>query len=278
LLKNNGFFQFLSGKDIEMHAPKLTLAAVCLLTLTLALSGCVKQEKLDDLKLKNRNQQERIDALESELSVTKLKLAQVEKQLADCLNNTSADTEALQEKINALQEDIDKKTELIAKLQSQLVHGAPLPADLTNDLQKFAAENEGMVEFDPETGVVKFKSDLLFELGSDIVTADAADMLKKLSVIINGKSASAFDVVVAGHTDDMPIKRADTLVQHPTNWHLSEHRAISVEKVLDGAGVTSKRMSVRGFGEFRPLEANAPNQKGNAKNRRVEIYLVPAGA
>ena len=261
-----------------MQASKLTLSVVCLLALTFAFSGCVKQEKYEDLKLKNRNQQERIDALERDLNVAQLKLAQVEKQLADCMNNTSADTEALQDKINALQEDIDKKTELIAKLQSQLVHGAPLPADLTNDLQKFAAENEGMVEFDPETGVVKFKSDLLFELGSDIVTADAADMLKKLSTIINGKSASAFDVVVAGHTDDMPIKRADTLTQHPTNWHLSAHRAISVEKVLEGAGVASKRMSVRGFGEFRPFEENAPNQKGNAKNRRVEIYLVPAGA
>ena len=267
----------MSGKDIEMQASKLTLAVASLLALTFALSGCVKQEKYDDLKLKNRNQQERIDALESELSVTKLKLAEVEKQLNDCLANTSADTESLQEKIAALQEDIDKKTELIAKLQSQLVHGAPLPAELTNELQKFAAENSELVEFDPETGVVKFKSDLLFELGSDIVTADAADMLKKLSTIINSKSAEGFDVVVAGHTDDMPIKRADTLTQHPTNWHLSAHRAISVEKILEGAGIASKRMSVRGFGEFRPLEANAPNQKGNAKNRRVEIYLVTAG-
>lgn len=267
----------MSGKDIEMQASKLTLAAVSLLVLTFALGGCIKQEKYDDLKLKNRNQQERIDALESELSVVKLKLAQVEKQLADCQSNVSADTEALQEKINALQDDIDKKTELIAKLQSQLVHGAPLPADLTNDLQKFAAENSSLVEFDAETGVVKFKSDLLFELGSDIVTPDATDMLKKLCTIINGKSAEAFDVVVAGHTDDMPIKRADTLTQHPTNWHLSAHRAISVEKILETAGVSTKRLSVRGFSEFRPLEENAPNKKGNAKNRRVEIYLVPAG-
>jgi len=261
-----------------MQISRLTLVSVVLLTLILALSGCTSQEKYDDLKLRNRNQQQRIDELESELNVTKLKLAQVEKQLAEALGNTSADTEALQQKIQALQEDIDKKTELIATLQSQLVHGLPLPAELTNELQKFAAENEGMVEFDPETGVVKFKSDLLFELGSDIVTADATDMLNKLCTIINSKAAESFDVVVAGHTDDMPIKRSETISQHPTNWHLSAHRAISVEKILETAGVSSKRMSIRGFGEFRPLEENAPNKKGNAKNRRVEIYLVPAGA
>ena len=261
-----------------MQASRLTLVSVVLLTAVLALSGCISQEKYDDLKLRNRNQQQRIDELESELNVTKLKLAQVEKQLAEALDNTSADTEALQQKIQALQEDIDKKTELIAKLQSQLVHGSPLPAELTNELQKFAADNNGMVEFDPETGVVKFKSDLLFETGSDIVTMDATEMIKKLCEIVNSKAADGFDIIVAGHTDDMPIRKSETISQHPTNWHLSAHRAISVEKIMETAGISPKRMSVRGFGEFRPIEANEPNKKGNARNRRVEIYLVPAGA
>jgi flagellar motor protein MotB len=36
-------------------------------------------------------------------------------------------------------------------------------------------------------------------------------------------------------------------------------------------------LSVRGFGEFRPVEPNKPNHQGNAKNRRVEIFIVAKG-
>jgi len=46
---------------------------------------------------------------------------------------------------------------------------------------------------------------------------------------------------------------------------------------MESNGVKPTRMSVRGFGEYRPFEANEANKKGNPKNRRVEIYLVPAG-
>jgi len=43
-------------------------------------------------------------------------------------------------------------------------------------------------------------------------------------------------------------------------------------------GIEAARLSTRGFGEYRPLEPNGANKTGNAKNRRVEIYIVPAGA
>ena len=69
----------------------------------------------------------------------------------------------------------------------------------------------------------------------------------------------------------------ETLAKHPTNWHLSAHRAISVLKVMAGSKVDPKRMSARGFGEYRPVEPNKPNKGGNPRNRRVEIYIVPKG-
>jgi outer membrane protein OmpA-like peptidoglycan-associated protein len=42
-------------------------------------------------------------------------------------------------------------------------------------------------------------------------------------------------------------------------------------------GIEPTRISERGFGEFRPVVPNAPGKKGNAQNRRVEIYIVPRG-
>jgi chemotaxis protein MotB len=260
-----------------MQASKLFIGTCAiLLTTVIVLSGCVKQEKYDDLKLRNRSQQQRIDELESQFNVTKLKLAQTEKQLAEAQEAGGADAEALNKKIEALQNDIAKKEELIKKMQAAL-GGAVLPPELASELEKFAAENSDMIAFDEASGMVKFKSDLLFEKGSDIVAPQAAELMKKLCGIINSKAAEGFDITIVGHTDDIPIRKSETMSQHPTNWHLSAHRAIAVEKLMETNGVKPTRMSVKGFGEYRPLEANEANKKGNPKNRRVEIYLVPAG-
>jgi chemotaxis protein MotB len=132
-----------------------------------------------------------------------------------------------------------------------------------------------LVSFDPNKGIVKFKSDLLFKSGSDEVDPSAAELVKTLCRILNTDQGRDFDIIIVGHTDDQPISVSRE--RHPTNWHLSAHRAISVLGVMTGAGIVPERASVRGFGEFRPLVPNEPGKKGNPQNRRVEIYIVPKG-
>jgi len=260
-----------------MKASRFVLTFGVLLTAILILSGCAEQEKYNDLKLRNRNQQQRIDDLEGQINVTKLTLTQTEKQLAEAKEASDADTDGLNKKIEALQNDIDKKTVLINKMQAQLVSGrGALPPELATELEKFAASND-MISFDENSGMVKFNSDLLFEIASAVVAAEAVEPIKKLCAIINSSVAEGFDIVIVGHTDDIPIRKSETMVMHPTNWHLSVHRSISVENLMETNGVNPKRMSVKGFGEYRPFEANEADKKGNPKNRRVEIYLVPAG-
>jgi chemotaxis protein MotB len=94
---------------------------------------------------------------------------------------------------------------------------------------------------------------------------------------LNSELGKGFDIIIAGHTDDLRIAKPDTRERHPTNWHLSAHRAISVLDIMTKNNIVSERMSVRGFGEYRPIESNKPNRKGNPQNRRVEIYIVPKG-
>ncbi len=132
-----------------------------------------------------------------------------------------------------------------------------------------------MVTFDANTGIVKFKSDLLFKSGSDVVMPPAEAAIKSLCTILNSREAAEFDVIIAGHTDDQPIRYA--AAKHPTNWHLSVHRAISVLNIMSASNVAQSRMSVRGFGELRPVVPNEPGNKGHPQNRRVEIYIVPKG-
>jgi chemotaxis protein MotB len=139
------------------------------------------------------------------------------------------------------------------------------------------AKGSDLVTFDPNRGIVKFKSDLLFEKGSDEVAPIAAEAVKALCRILNTEQAKEFDIIIAGHTDDIRISQPETLAKHPTNWYLSAHRAISVLNVMTSNGIVSERASIRGFGEFRPIVPNELNKKGNPQNRRVEIYIIPKG-
>jgi chemotaxis protein MotB len=248
-----------------------------LCTFVVLINGCVSEQQYKDLKVQNDTQQKRIAELESEVQTAKVKLEQLKRQLETAEGRGGIEVSALQQKIAALEEDLGKKKELISSMQQQLLYGgASLPVELSTMLEDFAKDKE-MVEYDSSRGVVKFKSDLLFEPGSDVVAPAAGEVVKALSKILNSEQGKKFDVIIAGHTDDIRIGKPETRAKHPTNWHLSAHRAISVLDIMSNSGIGPERMSVRGFGEFRPIAPNKPDKKGNPQNRRVEIYIVPQG-
>jgi len=257
-----------------MRTVKLS-AILSLCVFALLLNGC--NSELQDLRIRNNTQQKLIDQLQAELAANTLQLEQMKKQLAAAQQADSIEVEALQQKIAALEEDLAKKKELIASMQQRLLTGgAALPVELSTLLEDFAKQHD-MVDYDSSRGVVKFKSDLLFDKGSDNVAASAVEAVKSLTTILNTEQGKKFDVIIAGHTDDIPIQKPETRAKHPTNWHLSSHRAIAVLNVMESNGIEPKRMSIRGFGEYRPVAENKPNKGGNPQNRRVEIYIVPEG-
>lgn len=253
----------------------LMLSAAVLLT----VAGCgVSQQQFDELKAQNRLQQDRISDLENNLTQCSMNLQQSQQALDVARGQGSADVGAKNATISALQADLENKKALIAKMQAQLLQGgAPLPMELNVMLRDFAQTSD-MITFDEATGSLKFKSDLLFNPGSADVSASATDALKQLAQIMGGPEAQQFDMVAVGHTDDVPIKRPSTLQKHPTNWHLSVHRAIAVMNALTSNGISPERMAVKGYGEYQPAEPNKPNKGGNPANRRVEIFIVPSGS
>ncbi len=260
-----------------MRSVKLSTVLVVLgLSVGMAfISGCNSQ--MNDLENRNRIQADRIRQLESDLGTANVQLDKLRRQLEAAQATGGVEVEALRQKVAALEEDVAKKEELIKAMQDRLMGVSPLPVELNTALEDFARDSD-MVEYDSSRGLVKFKSDLLFEKGSDDVTQSAGEAVRTLCGILNSEQAKQFHIIVAGHTDDLPIQRPQTKAEHPTNRHLSSHRAIAVVQLMEQSGVESMRLSTRGFGEYRPVEANAPNKRGNPKNRRVEIYIVPAGA
>ena len=254
----------------------IQLFAIVICACVLVVSGC--NSELDSLRIQNSKQQDLINRLTTDLNTATMELEQARKQLAAAQQRDSIEVDALQQKIAALEEDIAKKKELIESMQQRLLlGGAALPVELSTLLEDFAKQRPDLVTYDANRGIVKFKSDLLFELGSDRVTASAAEAVKSLCGILNSEEGKEFDIIVAGHTDDVRIAKTETRAQHPTNWHLSVHRALAVLTVMEDNNIAPTRLSARGFGEFRPIAENLPGKKGNPQNRRVEIYIVPKG-
>ena len=248
-------------------------------------SGCVSKEEYDkslaacrranDELLKS---QEALRAAREDVEAMKVRLAQADMD-AEARQKEIA---LLDAKARDLQADLGK----LQALYNRALQGdvpppigpvVVLPGPVDEALRGFAGENPDLVEYLPEYGMVKFKSDFTFDKGSDDLSPGAVDALGKLVGILNSPAASEFHVYVAGHTDDIPIKKPETRRRHPTNWYLSVHRAVEVQKQLTKDGLNPVRIGVMGFGEYHPIVANEPGNKGNAKNRRVEIWIVPPG-
>jgi len=249
------------------------------LTLT---GGCVSRaeyERLVDMNRKVDKHLENCKASVRTLQGDKDKLIDDLRDKERTLSNLQANNDSLIRERDELKDGLDKLKALYDKTALELLNGGigPLPAPVDRALQDFARANPESVEYLPKYGMVKLKSDLTFEKGSATVQSSAVGVLEKFVEIISSPEAQKFHVYVAGHTDDIPIKKPATLRRHPTNWYLSVHRAVGVEKVLTKAGMAPERIGVLGFGEYHPIAPNEPGNKGNPINRRVEIWIVPAG-
>jgi len=188
-------------------------------------------------------------------------------------------------KLNTGNTDLDKALQdLMEKYRKALDMKGPrpmgplkilLPPKVDTALRELAGANDGLMDYLPAYGMVKLKSDPTFDKGSSVVKPDADAALKKLAEILSRPEASTFHIYAAGHTDDIPLRRGDTIDKHGSNWGLSLHRAGAVVKVLALAGVAQERLGAAGFSKYHPVAANAPGNKGNPLNRRVEIWVVP---
>jgi len=97
-------------------------------------------------------------------------------------------------------------------------------------------------------------------------------VLNRVGEVLKGLVDKA--IVIEGHTDDVRIS-GDLAKRFPTNWELSTARATSVVRYLqEAAGIPPDRLSAVGFGPYRPVGPNDTSE-GRARNRRIEIKLVP---
>lgn len=129
------------------------------------------------------------------------------------------------------------------------------------------ASNATMVlETDREV-IIRFPDTSAFSSGS----ADLRDsILSALDRVVEVLKQVEGQVVVSGHTDNVPIATA----RFRSNWDLAVLRAISViHYLIKDNRLGLGRVTAQGFAESRPLAGN-DTPEGRAQNRRVDIAIT----
>jgi outer membrane protein OmpA-like peptidoglycan-associated protein len=133
---------------------------------------------------------------------------------------------------------------------------ADLRRDLGND--NVTVQNTG------DRLIVTLPQDILFATDSFSVRSDLRRDLNAVAGNLQAYPNSTIQIV--GHTD------SDGDAAY--NQQLSERRANSIADILLDAGIPFSRIQTFGRGESQPVASNL-DPAGKAKNRRVEIVILP---
>ncbi len=110
---------------------------------------------------------------------------------------------------------------------------------------------------------VTFDSGILFATNKADLSATSKQSLKDFATKMADLPDT--DITIYGHTDNTG--------SDAVNERLSLQRAESVEKYLNGCGISNTRMTAEGKSYHMPVASNE-TKEGRAQNRRVEIYIT----
>jgi len=166
-------------------------------------------------------------------------------------------------------EDAKLRLEELRKALAATEARTALYKQLIQKFKKLTDAGQLRIELRDGRMILQLPNDVLFDSGQAAVKPDGQRALGQVGGVLKTLTGRKFQV--AGHTDNVPIDHA----KFASNWELSTARAVAVVRVLIAQGVRAEALSAAGYGEFAPLVANDTNEH-KAKNRRIEITLVPA--
>ncbi|HTV46997.1 MAG TPA: OmpA family protein [Phycisphaerae bacterium] len=242
-----------------------------------AITGCVSEDQYQKLQTAYDQARAQLADADDQLAAMRTQIAQLQADLAEDEKELTAQgggNSALADEIAALKARLAQLQDQYNQLLALAGNAPQLPQAVNDALNRLAEEYPNLLSYDPKLGMLRFKSDLLFALGSTDLTPEAQSALKEFAGIINDPAIVNNEIRIVGNTDDVPI-RYSRYSLNPANINLSANRAISVWNFLKDQGVLDRRMQVAGWGETHPIAPNAPGHHGNPLNRRVDIYILP---
>ncbi len=259
------------------------IVAIVLAIILYSTSGKLKQTQAELTTTKSilqRTETAKTD-LEGKLAETQTLLEETRSELnqtqeilqnaSEAARKISAERNALQQNKSALEREKESLRAKLAEIESELQRIRVQSQRSIVAIQEKFKDTVGAVLDDAGRLRLDVKGKILFETGSAILSTEGRALLDAIAeeVLLNTNYAD-YAVRVEGHTDDAPIGGSEL-----RNWNLSTERAIAAVKYLQvHAKVDAQRLAATGYAFYQPIDtADTPEAK--AKNRRIEIILVP---
>lgn len=205
-----------------------------------------QKKRADDLDARHTSLQTRLETVEAELEF----YARTKGDLEQALNASQAELDQLRRARVAAEERAEQYRRLTERLAAMMRSGK----------LKVSIRNGKMI--------IELPNNVLFAPGSATLRDDGLTTLDEVADVLENFDRN---FLVAGHTDNVPISGK----RFASNWALSTARAVEVVAYLQKQGVQPEKLAAAGYGEFDPVAPN-DTEEGQAKNRRIEIVLMPA--
>jgi chemotaxis protein MotB len=205
-----------------------------------------------DLTAQNQTLQERIAELEGQIKGLDAEIAELEGQLKD-----------LAAKAGMTERELAELRAEKAKREAEL----DVYRNLFASLKKMIDAGTIKVGFREGRLVVQLDDAILFDSGRAKLKQSGQDAI---AALVQPLKDVKRDWIVAGHTDNVPIKTAT----YSSNWELSQSRALEVVGFMIEQGMPAESVGAAGYAEFDPVADNS-TPEGRAQNRRIEIMMMP---
>lgn len=248
------------------------VVALSLGWIVLSTWGCGGRDQRDiariaELEHELEDSQRRRAELEARLAELEARNA----ELADRLRALGQTVEGLESERSTLSASLEETRRALEELRERERQQQARLATFRQMLERFRAMIDAgrlRVRIFRNRMVVELPDNVLFDSGEAELKPEGQATLAEVAQVLRSIEGRHFQV--AGHTDNVPIRSR----RFPSNWELSTARAVTVTRYLIEQGIPPERISAAGYADTQPVESN-DTEAGRARNRRIEIQLVP---
>ncbi len=277
--------------------------------LTLAMDKRELEAKVEKLDAETRELSGRLkqvtderDRLKADYNKMQSKVSELQNAQEDLIRGNVSETKRLLAELQAAQENLQKKEDLLRQLEQNLDIKKASLDELSHELEKRNArmaeleqilnaqkkivqdlkakvseallgfENMGLTVSVRDGKVyVSLDEKLLFKSASWEIDANGRNALRNLAAVLERNPD--IQITIEGHTDNVPYNPSGG--QLKDNWDLSVKRATTVVRVLlEGTKIDPKRLTAAGRSQYLPVDSRN-TADARQKNRRTEIILTP---